>query len=244
MLFSFAKGAPTLGSLPPPSQLNSVPEIPGERPQSIPVSQHLDLGSGTSQAPPFSHSVSLSTALEPMPHRLTQRIRSGTFVEMRDLLTDNIALYDQIEVVYGQTPIVPIPGVPRSRFRDVPTMSSWLYCFLAYVAVRTTDDFTRNMLTYARLITREALRHGGSGWQDHDRDFWHQVEIDTTLPLNTLLPDLQSTTILGHRTGSGTFYVLCRSVDHVASQCALQWLQNPTVAHITQAPANVLNRRQ
>ena len=155
---------------------------------------------------------------------------------------DNTALHDQLEVVYGQTPTIPIPGVPRSRFRDVPSLSSWLYCFLAYAAIRTTDGFTRNMLTYARLITREALRHGGSGWQDYDRNFRRQVEIDPTLPWNTLLPDLQSTTILGHRSGGGTFCVLCRGVDHVASQCALQWLQNPSTT--LSIPVTPFSRRQ
>jgi len=100
------------------------------------------------------------------------------------------------------------------------------------------------MLTYARLITREALRHGGSGWQDYDRNFRRQVEIDPTLPWNTLLPDLQSTTILGHQSGGGTFCVLCRGVDHVASQCALQWLQNPVTTSTIQLPGSSVNRRQ
>lgn len=163
---------------------------------------------------------------------------------MRDLLTDNIALHDQMEAVYGHSQTLPIPGIPRSRFRDVPSLPSWLYCFLAYVAVQTPDGPTRDMLSYARIITREALRHGGSGWQDYDRNFRRQVEIDPNLRWNTLLPDLQATTILGQRTGGGSFCSLCRGVDHTPPQCALQWLQSPPAPVPPQSTPVTAGRRQ
>ena len=44
------------------------------------------------------------------------------------------------------------------------------------------------MLAYCRLIIREALRHGGSGWQEYDRTFWCQVAIDPHLPWHSLHP--------------------------------------------------------
>ena len=40
---------------------------------------------------------SLSPATEPFPQKLVDKVRSGQFVEMRDMLTDNIALKRQME---------------------------------------------------------------------------------------------------------------------------------------------------
>ena len=52
------------------------------------------------------------------------------------------------------------------------------------------DPTTRDQLAYARLIIREALRHGGAGWLDYDRAFRQQAAADPSLRWNTLLPGL------------------------------------------------------
>ena len=111
----------------------------------------------------------LSPALQPIPARLVRRICAGEFVEMRDLLSDNITLIDQLEAVHGPLLTAATPGALRPRVREVPSLISWVFCFLAYTAVRTTDLTTRDMLAYCRLVVREGLRHGGQGWQDYDR---------------------------------------------------------------------------
>ena len=43
----------------------------------------------------------LSPSLDPIPHRLVSRIQAGEFVEMRDLLADNISLHNQLEDFHG-----------------------------------------------------------------------------------------------------------------------------------------------
>ena len=44
----------------------------------------------------------VSPALQPIPaRRLVRRIRAGKFVEMRDLLSDNVVLHDQLEAIQG-----------------------------------------------------------------------------------------------------------------------------------------------
>ena len=75
----------------------------------------------------------VSAALDPIPHRLVLRIRNGEFVEMRELLADNISLYNQLEDFRGHTSGF-CPHV-----REVPSLSSWVYCFAAYMAVLTPD---------------------------------------------------------------------------------------------------------
>lgn len=172
----------------------------------------------------------LSPAADPIPHRLVQRIQAGEFVEMRDLLADNVSLHGQLEDIHGPAPLAATPLPFRPRLREVPSLQSWMYCFIAYVAVRSTDQLTRDLLAYGRLIIREALRHGGNGWQEYDRSFRRQAAIDSSIQWNTLLPGLQAATLVGSGGGTGVFCTICREPDHSAPQCALASVQQPILA--------------
>ena len=66
--------------------------------------------STTAQVLPGPKGVILSPAFQPIPARLVQRINSAKFVEMRDLLSDNIALHDQLESVHGPLQTISTPG--------------------------------------------------------------------------------------------------------------------------------------
>ena len=90
--------------------------------------------------------VSLSPASEPFPAKLVERIRSGQFVDMREQMTDNIALLQQLET--SQCPISNLPEIYTPRLREILSLPSWLHSFLAYVAIRSDDTRTRNMLAY------------------------------------------------------------------------------------------------
>ena len=115
--------------------------------------------------------------------------------------------------------------IQRTRLREVPSLVSWMYCFTAYIAIQTQDPLTRQMLAYARLIIREALRHGGGGWAEYDRVFQRQVSINPALPWNVLEPSLQAATILGQRMSEGMLCTICQECDHTATRCALAPLQ-------------------
>ena len=141
-----------------------------------------------------SSALILSPSSEPFPRKLVDKVRSGQFVEMRELLSDNISLLRQLESVQGPTHM-PLIGPNRPRLQEVSSLSSWVYCFLGYVAILTTDSITRDQLAYTRLIIREAQRHGGSGWQDNDRSFREQVAADPAIRWNTLVPGLHAATI-------------------------------------------------
>lgn len=238
-----------LGTRPPAAAITSVAT-------SVPVSSSLVNTSGsqttvttvtnTQTSPTVSRGTILSAALQPISGRLTRRILAGEFVEMRDLLVDNMALYDQLESLHGQVMIGTTPGILRTRLREVPSLISWVYCFLAYVTVRATDSAVGDMLTYCRLIIREALRHGGRGWQDYDRTFRSQAAIDRSMRWNVILPELQACTILGQRSAGGMYCSLCTGVDHSVSQCALSVLQQPLTAQVpvnNRRPSNSGDRR-
>jgi hypothetical protein len=88
-------------------------------------------------------------------------------------------------------------GSARPCMREVSSLASWCYCFLGYVAMRTTDPSTQDQLAHARLIIREAQCHGGLGWLDYDRAFRQQAANDSSMRWNTLSPSLQAATIFG-----------------------------------------------
>ena len=172
--------------------------------------------------------MSFSIALEPVPARLLTRITSGQFIEMRDLLGDNIALSQRVEDAHSSFPNYLLPASSRPRLREVSSLPSWLYCFLTYVSVLSSDPVVRDRLTYARLIIREALRHGGRGWLDYDRLFRQQAALDSSIAWNAINTSLLASTVLGQRLSSvGQCCAICHGFDHSQAQCALQFLQQP-----------------
>ena len=121
----------------------------------------------------------LSPSSNPIPHWLAGRIQVGEFIEMRDLLVDNISLHNQLEDFHSQIwPSIPAHLCPK--LREVPSLSSWVYCFCAYIAVLTPDTCIWELLAYCRLIIREALCYRGTGWQENERTFRRQAAIDTS----------------------------------------------------------------
>ena len=159
---------------------------------------------------------------------------------MRDLLADNVSLHAQLEDLHGQAPFVSTPMPFRPRLREIPSLTSWTYCFLAYAAVRSRDPQTRDLQAYCRLLIREALRHGGSGWQEYDRSFRRQAAIDMSIQWNTLQPGLQAATLVGSGGTPGVHCHICREPDHSATQCALAPVQQPVLQ--TPAPGPIAYR--
>ena len=79
--------------------------------------------------------------------------------------------------------------------REVSSLASWLYCLLAYMALRWPDKGTRDRLVYACLIIREAQCHGGQGWLAYDRVFRQHAALDPSIQWNVLHPAIQVSTL-------------------------------------------------
>ena len=243
-------GQLSLGSLPPPASLVSVPTmasnttgtvlswangtpyvplstIPPVVPSSVLVSS---LGTALPEAIPHTPpGFSLSPSLEVFPQKLVDRVRSGQFVDMKDLLTDNISLLHQLETFNNQFHYPSMPGTIRPRLREITSIISWLYCYLAYVAMRTTDPATIHMLAYGRMLIKESQQHQGNGWMEYDKVFRQQAAIDPSRAWNVLHSDIQASTILGRSRslGGGIYCTLCFESDHRSDQCALNYFQAP-----------------
>ena len=123
--------------------------------------------------------ISLST--KPIPTKLVHRIQSGQFVKMCDLLGDNIVLTQHFESAksYFLAHILLVSFHPR--LHEVSSLSSRIYCFLAYVVVVTSNQSIRDRLIYARLVVRKTLQHRGRVWLDYDCLFHLQVTLNPAL---------------------------------------------------------------
>ena len=157
----------------------------------------------------------LSVLFPPIPEKLVTKIRAGSFVDMQELLPDNMALLKQLEK-------------SKAKLREVKTLSSWLYCFLAYIAVATPDKHTRDLLTYARLVMREALRTGGDGWAAYDRLFREHAALDKARRFDwtTLDSGLHQATFIRQAGPSGATCTHCAEADHSTKACALASVQD------------------
>ena len=160
----------------------------------------------------------LSPASEVIPNKPVEKIRSGKFIEMKELLQHNINLVTQLEELQGPASGQLI-GSARPRLREVSSLATWCFCFLGYVATLTNDDSTRDQLAYARLIIRQAQAQGGLSFLDYDRAFRQQIAAAPSIRWNTINSSLLASTSLGHRsTSNHTFCTLCRAVDHTRTQ--------------------------
>ena len=177
---------------------------------------------------PGQGAVVLSSALPPISAKLAQKIKSQQFVAMKELLTDNMALYSQLEDLPTQATLTARPH----RLREIESPLSWVFCFLAYLAVRTSDRETRDMLTYARLVIREAQCHGGAGWLEYDKWFrQQQAALTTPQPWCELNASLHAATVMSLRAGDRKLCRLCREADHSDTKCALASLHYPQPQH-------------
>ena len=202
---------PLLGSAPVDTQpAQELPHIPLV---SLPA---LMTTTPTPQATPMI----LSPSFPPVPDKLVAKIKSGTFVHLKELLGDNIALRQRLEET-PPTHMAPWPTtLPLPQMRNISTPLQWVYCMLIYMAVRCPDNQTRDMLTYTRLVLHLAQKHGGSGWLDYDKTFRLQAASNPSLRWNVINPSLMASAVLS-AFSSGTFCPHCQEVDHKPGDCAL-----------------------
>ena len=117
---------------------------------------------------PKPHPFKVANTIAPIPARLVQLIQALEYVEMRELLPDNIALAERLVALpQGLAPHKP-PG-EREIGRD-RALATWVSLFATYVAIVATAHSERvgDMLAYLHLVVWEASKFGGDGWLTYD----------------------------------------------------------------------------
>ena len=117
---------------------SSAADMEGEKEESEPERErrHKTKGSGEeATAQPFV----LSDGLAPVPAKLVERILRGDFVDMAELLRDNLEA--QRRGVIQESSAIS-SDLKRGR-REVPDLLSWVQCFGTYMAVVTSAQPTK-----------------------------------------------------------------------------------------------------
>ena len=113
----------------------------------------------------------IASSIVPILAKLVKKIQSLDFVEMRELLPDNIALTERLAALPSglaqtKTPTEREIGGDRA-------LITWVSSFATYIAIvaEAHPDRVTDMLAYMRLVTREASKFGGTGWLTYDLVF-------------------------------------------------------------------------
>lgn len=98
-----------------------------------------------------------------VPARLVKKILRGDFVDMAELLRDNMEA-ERRRAGSGSDATM---GASR---RDIPDILSWLHSFSLYAAVVGSryPRKSKELLAYQALIISEHRRCGGRGWLLYD----------------------------------------------------------------------------
>ena len=174
----------------------------------------------------------LSEGLPPVPRKLVARILRGEFVDMAELLRDNLEAQRRGSSSNPSSSGSSGGGNSRS-WREVPDLLSWVQCFGTYIAIVTSDrpERMRQLLAYQTLIVREARRCGGRDWLAYDSYFRQQAVGDDKADWSRLNQSLYAVTFIaqGERE-KGRCCILCLESDHAEEQCALY---TPPLRHST-----------
>ena len=158
-----ALGLPVVGDRPNPVTAGTSANAGGEGEKSAsgktgcsPATAGLAKGSKNPPVDGAAQTFVLSDGLAPVPAKLVSKILKGEFVDMSELLRDNLeaerkgALLDPSEASS--------PSSTKCSRREVPDLLSWVQCFGTYMAVIASQQPSRVMplLAYQTLIIREA----------------------------------------------------------------------------------------
>ena len=140
----------------------------------------------------------LNSVLPVVPARLVKRILKGDFVDMAELLRDNLEAERRrarSELETGKS------GAPASSRREVPDFTSWVQCFALYASVVQSryPSKGRDLWAYLGVIASEFRRVGGSGWRLYDAAFRQQFASMEAADFGTVDTTLFATTFLTYR---------------------------------------------
>ena len=178
------------------------------------TTQHLQEDKNTQQtaAQPFL----LSDGLAPVPPKLVAKIQKLDFVDMAELLRDNLEVQRR-EASQEQQQSTP----PAHRHqREIPDLLSWVSCFGVYAAILVGKhpNMTKCLLVYQ---TMEARRCGGSGWWQYDSCFRQQVAGNPEADWATLNTSLYAVTFLAQGSKGGQSCMSCMESDDSQNECAM-----------------------
>ena len=182
-----------------------------EAPLSFPI---LDVptGCGALQSSWFS----LGEAFPPIPEKLVRRSQSLDYVDLAELLPENMELQRLADTESRH-------GSGQRQPRQGNSLMTWVQCFVTYAAVvaEAHPNRMRDLMVHLRMIVREAQRHGGDGWRSYDVLLRKIAAANSALRWGQPLPSLYATSFLAARASAAASCENCGEGDHKSRECAL-----------------------
>lgn len=174
---------------------------------------------GNKDESPAETQFSLSKALPVVPAKLVRKILKGEYVDMAELLKDNMEV--ERRRLGGDASAAPFPS--RASRREVPDLLSWVQCFSLYAGVVTSryPEKIKELLAYQATIVAEARRCGGRGWLLYDTAFRQNITSLEETDFSHLEQSIYATTFLAYSTGKTKSCPDCMMSDHSREECAL-----------------------
>ena len=163
-----------MNQFPPPSALSHINTVPTAHEGRIqPLQDPTTPDNGSTH-------YFVGDVLPAVPPKLVERIESGAFIEMSDLLPEHL----------GQAPLEEDPKA-KSKHRPVSSITQWLQCFAVYTAVIARKQPSRvvDLMGYQILILEAYHTYRNDSWLDYDRHFrlrvaaqpgWNWASINST----------------------------------------------------------------
>ena len=180
------------------------------------------LTKGEKKAEPFA----LAESLPIIPATLVDKIVKGQYVDLCDLLQDNILLAKRAPI--GERNDTD-PGSGHTRrhkkrefTRDEAGLLSWTQCFAVYTAIVCSQnpDRINDLLAYMVTMINEGRRFKFQGWLTYYEMFRQSVVKSKSTSWAQLNGTLYATTFLSQQKGESVTCQKCASPDHYTYQCA------------------------
>ena len=102
----------------------------------------------------------ISHSFPPISGKIAHKIKGGKFIEMKELMPDNVVLRSQwADSGYSTANI---------KLREIEGPLLWGFYVLVFLAVLTPDKTGKELTSYGQSLIHLAQRHGGRGWQSYD----------------------------------------------------------------------------
>ena len=168
-----------------------------------------------------------------IPGKIVSRIQKWEFINMSELLPDNLELARRSVEHRATASCVNLkPPKKRELLEDWKGLVSWSVCFNTFAAIvaKKHPEKFQELLAYHSTILVEALRFGCKGWMSYDRMFREHVEKEPSSNWSLLHSMFYSLSFLSQRVEASTC-PKCMGSDHSKFECALSALdpqQEPT----------------
>ena len=156
----------------------------------------------------------LGAALPPVPHKLVERIESGAFIDMGELLPGNLTLIDEEQK-------------QKSKHFRVSNITEWLQGFAVYVEVISNNQPARvpDLMGYQLLILEAYHEFRNDCWLGSDRRFRQWAASHPRTRWAAIEPTLWSLAFQGQARSSRCKH--CFSLSHSSVECDLSLEPHP-----------------